>query len=283
MTSAPAMLLALLLSLAPLGTPDRGQLGPPPAARHPQGLLPVNPDYFSLSAETGGDFYFWAPGEFATAGLQIPLHDEAVTLAYGTLPPQGVRLAIPVESGARRLTVFAGAQRKDQFRLLRPDGRPAAGAGVALQAFSHMLIASVDAPAAGTWQLELRGAGQYSTSAHVAATREVQGPAFLGLDFVEMGGRPGHEGWFPIERDLRRGERLTCSAKLAGASGPVEFGFVGRDGASLGTLALRQEEPGGDYLGACEVPMLAFRTMARGADASGQSFQRIEPALRSPR
>ena len=43
------------------------------------GLLQVEPAYFNLSAQTGGDFYFWAPGEFARAGLQLPIHDEQAT------------------------------------------------------------------------------------------------------------------------------------------------------------------------------------------------------------
>ncbi|CAN5231609.1 hypothetical protein BH11PSE14_BH11PSE14_15850 [soil metagenome] len=280
-----AFVLALLfLAVREPHLPDPGQLAVP-VRSDPQGLLRVNTDFYRMSAETGGDFYFWAPGEFASAHLQIPLPGDHVAFAYGTLSPQGWRISIPVESGARRLSVFAGMQRKDFAVLRRPDGHVVSGtaAGESLQSFRYMIIAQIDSPRPGTWQLELHGAGLVSVSAEVAPGRDPDAPTFLGLRYVEMGGRPGHQGWFPIDREPAKGETLECSASLPGKSTSVAFRFVAADGEIVGRPMLAQVEVGGDFYGRCQVPAVPYRVMVTARDSAGQPFQRIEPGLRTPR
>lgn len=98
----------LLLALSGSRFPDPGQLAVP-ARPDPQGLLRVDPTYFRMAADTGGDFYFWEPGEFAGESLHIALPADAVALTYGTFLGPVLRIAIPVESGVTRLWVFAGA------------------------------------------------------------------------------------------------------------------------------------------------------------------------------
>ena len=57
---------------------------PRPVVKNERGMLPVNKTYFDLAANTGGDIYFWAPGEFASAKLQVPLPGVPVVLSYGS-------------------------------------------------------------------------------------------------------------------------------------------------------------------------------------------------------
>ncbi len=130
--------------------------------KNERGMLPVNRQYFDLAANTGGDFYFWAAGEFASAHLQVPIHGVDVLLSYGTMDSKKV-FEIPVESGVKELTLFAGVQRKDLAVLVRPDNIPVHDA----QVFQHMLIATVPSPAAGIWRLEMDGEGVYAVTAHV--------------------------------------------------------------------------------------------------------------------
>lgn len=277
-------LAALLLAAPGSRLPDPGQLALP-AQPDAQGLLRVDPIYFRIASETGGDFYFWDPGEFPGAGLHLPLPGDAVALAYGTFRGQALRIAIPVESGVTRLSVFAGAQRKDQAVLRRPDGRAVAGtaAGEALQSYRHMAIATVERPDPGIWHLELRGVGLYSVSATIAPAHDGSAPAFDRLEFVEMGGRPGHEGWFPIQREPRKGETLECSVHPDGSFSAPEFSYVAVDGSALGQAELRREENGGDYYGRCVLPSTPFRVRVTGLDAQGRRFQRIESGLHTPR
>ena len=278
------LVLAALLAVAT--KPDPGQVAPPP--RHDrQGLLPVNRDYFDMAAATGGDFYFWAPGEFAASApaLHLPLNDEAVVLDYGRFNRPHRSVAIPVESGVRMLTVFAGAQRKDRAVLVRPDGSivAAGGDGVRLQTYRHMLIASVRDPAAGTWKLELDGAGMHSISAHVRGAGHPSTPMLLEFEFVELRGRPAHEGWFPLERNVRGGETVRCEAELAGYATDVVFAYVTRDARPIATAKLsRDVEYPSNYAGDCLVPRQPFRVVVSGRDERGVAFRRIEAALVTP-
>src|SRR5512133_2595062 len=144
--------LALLLTVSLDAQRDPQQ--PRPQTKDAQGLLKVNRLYYDLSASTGGDFYFWAPGEFAAvAPIDIPSGGEEVLLAYGTLAGATTTFEIPVESGARKLTIFCGIQRKDLAVVVRPDDRPARHGepGVKIQSFQHMAIATIASPPPGTW------------------------------------------------------------------------------------------------------------------------------------
>ena len=186
-----------------------------------------------------------APGEFAASQLQIPIQREEVVLAYGSIDAKRV-FEIPVESGVRTLTVFAGIQRKDLAVLVKPDGLVvhAGDPGAALQSFQHMLIATIDAPAPGIWKLELTGTGTFSVSAHV---------------------RPGDDG--PQLDSVRS----PCVVELSGAVREQQVEFVARDGATIGRAVAER----------CTVPKEPFRVAVSGVDASGRAFRRVERGLRT--
>jgi len=255
-----------LLLIAALLFPQEDQR-PRQPTKDARGLLKIDPIYFDLAASTGGDFYFWSPGEFGASRLQVPLGGDAVVLSYGSIESEKV-FEIPVESGVKELTVFAGIQRKDLAVLVRPDGSVVQD----VQSFQHMLIATVKAPAAGIWRLELHGAGTYAVTAHVKPADD--GPELIRFAFVEAGGRPGHEGMFPMKRPVRAGESLSCEVSLSG-SVKTEVAFVTRDGSVIATAPVTNEQ-----IRECTVPDVPFRAMLRGVDANGAAFQRIESALR---
>ena len=276
-----AVLLAGLAAAASAQV-DRGQLPPPPAPRDGS-LLRVDPTFFRMAAETGGDFYFWDPGEFASSHVQLPVGaGDTVALAYGSFRGQAMDLEVPVGANVTRLTVFAGAQRKHFARLLQPDGREAGGAGTTRQTFKHMLLVTVNAPAPGVWRLQLGGDGLYSMSAGVVPSRTGEAPFVPRLEFVEMAGRPGHEGWFPIDGDPPAGAWRQCAQAVRGDFLQPRFRFVDEHGRNLGELALRQEEPGGDYQGRCRIPDVAFRTLSTATDSQGHRVQRLEAGLHVP-
>ena len=279
-----AVLMACMLATA-AAAGDPGQRSQP-ARTDRGGLLHVEPSYFELAAQTGGDFYFWAPGEFAKAGVQIPLHDEAVLLAYGRFDAPRRSFEFPVESGVRTLTIFAGAQRKDRAVVVRPGGAVVAdgSAGVKLQTFRHMTIATIQSPAAGTWRIDFEGAGLYSVSAHVRPSAQDSAPQLVDFDFVELGGRPGHEGLFPIQRPPGKGESIACTMSLGGANSGVQLFFVTGDNRPISMVPM-DADPGNSqqFLGRCVVPAQPFRVRVSGRDTMGQLFQRMASPLQTPR
>lgn len=278
-------LIVALLFVPPASADDPGQRSRP-AQNDRYGLLEINDQYYDLSANSGGDFYFWAPGEFAQAGLQLPIHDEGVLFAYGRLDGPARSFTIPVESGARALTIFSGIQRKDLVALIRPDGSTvAAGAANAqLQSFRYMTIATIKSPEPGAWRLLLTGVGKYAVTAHVQPGSDGAAPGFQDFDFVQLGGRPGHEGWFPIGRELRKGETIECSAEVSGRVASVAFTFVTRDDRAIATAPLQAAEGSeGEYFGRCVIPNEPFRVAVSGRDEAGRPFRRVESGLNSPK
>jgi hypothetical protein len=278
--------LALTLAIAAASAAaDPGQRSQAPRTGA-GGLLQVEPMYFDMAARTGGDCYFWAPGEFASSGLQLPLHDDAVLLAYGRIDKGRRSFEVPVESGVRTLTIFAGAQRKDRAVVVRPGGAVVAAGepGVTLQTFSHMTIATIRSPAAGKWRIDFEGAGLFSVSAHVKGSAEPGAPALDGFAFVEQGGRPGHEGWFPINREVFKGQAIDCRLEVSGAVSGVRLDFVTGDDRPIANQPI-DPEPGDleHYFGRCLIPNVPFRVVASGRDRMGQDFRRVTSPLYTPR
>lgn len=229
-----------------------------------------NRTYYELAASTGGDFYFWAPGEFASAKLKVPVHHEDVLLSYGDIDSQRA-FEFPIESGAKTLTLFAGIDTKNLAVLVRPDGTVVRDG---VQSFAHMLIATVVSPPAGAWHLELHGRGPYAVTAHVDPGPE--GIQLIGVEFVEPGGRPGHEGMFPIKRAVRAGEKVTCRVNVSGNAKNTHLVFVDREGKQLDSVKLDDE-----YV-PCVVPSTPYRAGVTGTDANGDAFARVMSALRTP-
>ncbi len=130
-------------------------------------LPSLNLDMFEISTQTGGDFYFWGEGEFGSeAASQViagsVLSTEALLYDYGDL--DGKR-EIPFAVGEYQyhLTFFAGIQSKDSIAFIQPDGTALSADedGVTVHSFQRMLIATVNAPAAGEWTIRVNGRGKY--------------------------------------------------------------------------------------------------------------------------
>lgn len=248
----PVALLFVLFAAAAAAQDDQT---PRPMTKDNRGLLKINRDFHEIAAATGGDFYFWAAGEFAASQLQIPIQHEEVLLSYGSLESKRL-FEIPVESGVRTLTVFAGVQRKDLAVLVKPDGLVvhAGDRGAALQSFQHMLIATIDAPPPGIWKLELTGAGTFAVTAHV---------------------KPGDGG--PRLVDVN----LPCEVEVSGAVQKLQLEFVAKDGAPIGRAVALERSDDEHYAARCTVPKEPYRVAVSGVDAAGRAFRRVERGLRA--
>ncbi len=246
--------IALLFALFAAAAAAQEDQTPRPMTKDNRGRLNINRDFYEIAASTGGDFYFWAAGEFAASQLQIPIQHDEVLLSYGSLDAKRV-FEIPVESGVRTLTVFAGVQRKDLALLVKPDGLVvhAGDRGAALQLFQHMLNATLDAPPPGIWKLELTGAGTFAVTAHV---------------------KPGADG--PQLVDVYP----PCTVEVSGAVQKLQLEFVAKDGAPIGRAALERSDDE-RYTARCKVPKEPYRIAVSGVDAAGRVFRRVERGLRS--
>jgi von Willebrand factor A domain-containing protein 7 len=284
------------LSFAPHEAHAQGtsQQAPSPAGTDARGLLRINQDFYILSAASGGDFYFWAPREFAASGLQIPIESEPILLAYGELA-EGTRIfEFPVDTVSRRVSIVAGAQRKDRLHVIRPSGQPVipGDPDAHIQEFKHMLVVTATKPDLGTWRIEFTGAGRFSLSVRAgrAPARMPGAPRpeiieVIRFDFVERGGRPGHEGYFALKGRVRSGEERLCSAMLSGPHQSANFTFVSIAGEPLAPLNLTRGDPDiatNEFFGPCPVPAQPFRLRVTGRDMWGADYQRMHSPLYTP-
>lgn len=101
------------------------------------------------------------------------------------------------------------------------------------------------------------------------------------VEFVELGGRPGHEGYFPIATPLRMNVPQMLSVSFTGP--PVaRFRLINSAGETLqqGEPATADENQADrELLGRVTPAHATFRVVVEGRDASGFPFQRIHPRL----
>lgn len=287
----------LFVFCTPPANADRaGWNEPGRAPEHNQeGLLHINTDYFNLAAVTGGDFYYWAPGEFAEAAglLNVPISSEPITLSYASSGGSFTHtLELPVDGTISELSIFVGAQLLEDFRLLLPDGRSIEEnpTGVAVQAFRHMRIVTLTAPEPGGWMVEVSGRGsfevaaRYLTDRDMLAERDLEEIELLDFAFVELRGRPGHQGLFTVSEPPQIGAEKRCLTTLTGAIETPTIELVSTTGEVLNVVVLedRSDLSEDEYLGACRIPDQPFRVQVRGKDSEGWIFQRVTSHLIRP-
>lgn len=164
--------------------------------------------------------------------------------------------------------------------VVRPDGSTAntGDPATTIINLSTGTIFSFVNPVSGVWKVTVGGSGNVSVIA--SGESDIQFGLFR---FVEPGGRPGHEGFYPIDGFPLAGQTAIVEAKVDGVSILPQFQFLTQTGTILQTLTLTSV-PGttNEFSGAVIVPNVPFVVSAGGVDSSGTAFQRIVPASIRP-
>jgi hypothetical protein len=135
-------------------------------------------------------------------------------------------------------------------------------------------ILSVDAPTAGAWRVTLKPSERFWLVVHARSALDL-----LSADFVRPGGRPGHEGLFPIEGQPIAGRPARLRLQLS--EGDVEapaFTLLSRQGQSLGRIDLAPIDDR-EFAGAIALATVGFRVALTGVDGSGVAVQRVHARL----
>jgi dockerin type I repeat protein len=245
---------------------------------------PFDPAYFFLANNTGGQVFILNRSE---AGAVTQLTDllagdnAADILAVSdTLSGTAKILSIPIDSDTTAVTFSFASAGGAAVQIRRPDGSPVldSDVNVTLTPLSTGALYSINAPPQGTWQVTVSGNGDYSLL--------VNGESTLALDefrFVVFGGRPGHQGYFPITGLPAPGTTSKALAKISGDPQSAGFEFRDNSGAVISTFSLNDpnaEE--GRFLGDVTIPTRSFRTYADGTDSNGVAFQRVLPLTVTP-
>lgn len=244
---------------------------------------PIDPGFIQLASESGGQLFELLRSE---AGKVTQLADflvrsnavDVLSVADDFVTGTAVH-TVPVDSTMTRVTFSTSGTAAVTLR--RPDGSAVAATdpGVSFVSLVRGAIYSIETPEIGEWTVELSGSGGYSLT--------VSGESNLDLEtfrFVELGGRPGHEGLFPIDGLPVEGQTSTATAVLSGDFLGVDFMFRAKDGGLIQSFFMDPNPVGESHelIGEVGLPEDAFLVYVVGVDTNGIPFQRVLPAAVKP-
>ena len=133
-----------------------------------------NDSMFQLAVESGGDYYFWIPGEFASYAEKIPpqiflgTNKSPVLKEYGTLDNEETIFPFLISHDTKNFTLFISVQFDPIISLTDPSGNPITEDNDNnennIVKTSHMLMGYIDSPENGEWKVTINGSGKYSVT-----------------------------------------------------------------------------------------------------------------------
>lgn len=245
---------------------------------------PIDPGYIRVANESGGQLFFLDRSE---AGNITKLADAVVRsnsvdlLSIGdTLAGAPKSFSLPVDSTLTRIT-FSVSGTTDVV-ITRPGGAPVAATDpdVAKIALSTGALFTITTPAVGNWMATVNGTGDFSL---LVVGDSVLAPR--SFNFVELAGRPDHDGLFPINGLPVIGGATIGDGVIDGSFTNAQFELRTKAGVLLQNLGLVRGEglSANEFIGDVSLPSTPFLVYITGFDAAGNPFQRaitraIQPA-----
>jgi hypothetical protein len=253
---------------------------------------PIDPSYIRAAADSGGQLFFLSRSEAGKitrlADLIVRSNAASVLLIGDTVAGTPKVYPVPVDSTMTRATFSVGGTLSGAtVALSRPDGTTVqpTDPGVTLLSlngnylytgFSYEfvgggLVYSIANPPTGLWSVAVNGSGDFSL--------KVSGESPLDLSsfrFVRLGGRPGHQGFFPIDGLPLAGEVATADSVVSGPFSTTHFQLRNRVGELLQSLNLTGvPETTDEFSGTLTPPNSSFLVYLTGQDAAGKEYQRV--------
>jgi von Willebrand factor A domain-containing protein 7 len=201
--------------------------------------------------------------------------------ATGTLDGQPQTIRIPVDSVTKRITFALSVDTKGStLKLTQPSGGAITegSADTEITELNCGRILTVSSPEAGEWRAEIAGTGRFWME--VQAQSDIY---FVGVEFVEKGGRPGHEGLFRIQGQPLAGTPATLQASVsARATKSTDFYLVTEQGQTIQKLqmqAVSSDRELLEFVGSVDLPSVPFRVAVTGWDVNGKQYERFFPNL----
>jgi von Willebrand factor A domain-containing protein 7 len=246
---------------------------------------PADPVYIKTANETGGVPLFLQRSEAGKA-MQLMMEStrenvSTVLWVSAKLAGTGQKFEIPMDSVTERITFTFSVDTKGTRLVLRqPSGQEVivGSPGADDTELNCGRVITVVKPQAGTWHAEITGSGTFWLEAK--AQSEIY---FIKAEFVEVGGRPGHEGLFRIHGQPIAGQPSTLQISMSATQArTTEFALVSSRGDVLEKLHLKTTDKDREFLeltGDVSLPDVPFRIAVTGRDAKGMAYQRFDSPL----
>jgi hypothetical protein len=240
---------------------------------------PIDPSYVRGANATGGQILPLGPTEVGAAALLMAASFNAETVFWATAPltSGGQTITVPVDGVTSRVAfVLSTDDSIADMTVTDPRGTPVtAGTGVEPFSFGCVRGVAVERPVAGEWTVRAAGAGTYWFVVHARSD--------LGLDdaaFVQVAGRPAHEGLFEIPGQPVAGRPATLRARVTREDvTDATFDLVSMSGARLQAIELSPVTASSteeEYVGEiANLPSVPFRVRVSGRDRTSAVYQRV--------
>lgn len=245
---------------------------------------PIDPVYYAIAAETGGQLYELSRSAVETMkvfGLVTPYvvgTPKPVFIGKGII--RGSRtVEIPVDSAAVSLQVSAAVQWGASASVLSPSGVElvAGQPGVTITSTTGGTLFAVSKPAAGLWRVVLSGRGTFDLSVTADSPIELNR-----TQFVELRGRDGHTGYFPVKSQPLAGAMQQLRATVLSAVRSANFDLVNEAGSLIAPLPTSRGNDGlnpDEWFATFVLPSDRFRVRVTGQDTAGNAYLRVFPEL----
>ncbi|WP_162601576.1 hypothetical protein [Occallatibacter savannae] len=246
---------------------------------------PADPAYIKTANETGGVPLFLQRSEVAKSFhvVRESTRENVATVLWASakLAGAGQSFEVPVDSVTERITFTFSVDTKGTKLVLRqPSGQEvvAGSPGTEDTELNCGRVITVVKPQAGMWHAEVTGTGTFWIEAQ--AQSEIY---FIKAEFVELRGRPGHEGFFKINGQPIAGQPATLQVSMSATQvETTEFELVNTKGEALEKLHLKTIDHDREFLeltGEVKLPDQPFRIAVTGRDAKGMPYQRFDSPL----
>ena len=275
LASAVAMVAVLA---GAMGRAAADQTGPG-RAFGPGRCGPIDASYVRGANATGGQVLPLGPTEVGAAAPLMAASFNAETVFWATAPltSSGQTITVPVDGVTSRIAFVLSTDGSIADMTVTDPGGMLVSAATGADAFSFGCVRgfAVERPAAGEWTVRAAGAGTYWFLVHARSE--------LGLDdaaFVQVAGRPAHEGLFRIPGQPVAGRQATLRARITREDvADATFDLVSVSGARLQAIELSPVTASSteeEYVGEiANLPSLPFRVRVSGHDRTGAVYQRV--------
>ena len=266
------------------GTIDRASADQAVAGRAfgPGRCGPIDASYVRVTNATGGQALPFGPTEIGAAAplMTASLNAETVFWATAPLATSGQTIAVPVDGVTERIAFVLSTDGSIADMTVTDPGGAVVSAGAGIETFGFGCVRgfAVERPVAGEWTVSSAGTGTYWLVVHARTD--------LGLDdaaFVQVAGRPAHEGLFRIPGQPVAGRPAILRTRITRQDvADATFDLVSMSGARVQAVELwpvsassTEEEYVGEI---APLPRVPFRVRVSGRDRTGAAYQRVSRA-----
>jgi von Willebrand factor A domain-containing protein 7 len=240
---------------------------------------PIDASYVRGANATGGQILPLSPTEVSAAAPLMAASFNAETVFWATAPltSSGQTIPVPVDGVTSRVAFVLSTDGSIADMTVTDPRGTLVTAAPGVEAFNFGCVRgfAVDQPVSGEWTVQATGTGTYWFIVHARSD--------LGLDdaaFVQVAGRPAHEGLFKISGQPVAARPATLRARVTREHvTDAIFDLVSMNGARLQAIELSPVTASSteeEYVGEiANLPSIPFRVRVSGRDRTGAVYQRL--------